>query len=155
MNKFITQGKLKQVNATVLTPENAGLRIILNLVGQDGKFEAPLDKLLAARWAKCRSDYKEWYSTQHNFKLGLLNSDSAVGSDTWICSALVKNKEGVVDPKALETAIKKVGDLCLGEKASLHVSDLLTSAVPSLKQLLITHLIERGTNVYLYSEPVK
>lgn len=146
---------MKQVNATILAPENAGLRIILDLVGQDGKFDAPLDKLLAVRWPASKSTFKEWYATQHNFKLGLLNTSTAVASDTWICFALVKDKEGKVDQKALETAVKKTGDFCRSEKASLHVSTLLVSDVPELKQLLVSHLVEQGTNVYFYNEPTK
>lgn len=155
MNKFVKQGKFKQLNATILAPENAGLRIILNLCGENGKFESKLDKLLCSRWTRVRTDFKEWHATQHNFKLGLLNTNSAVSSDTWVVEALVKDKEDKLDEKALDVAMKKLGDLCKYENASLHVSDILMVEAPSLKEFLIKHLIENSVNVYVYTEPVK
>jgi len=155
MNKFTAPGKMKQVNATILAPENAGLRIILNLCSENGKFESTLDKLLYSRWARVKSDFKEWHATQHNFKLGLLNTNSAVASDTWICEALVKDKNDKLDEKSLEVAVKKIKDLCKYEKASLHVSNILTNDFPSLVDLLKNHLVDEGINVYFYEEPKK
>lgn len=155
MKKFTIPGRTKQINATILAPENAGLRIILNICGQSGKFESKLDKLLCSRWARVKSDYKEWHATQYNFKLGMLNTNSAVASDTWVCNALVKDKNDVVDNVALETAIKKLSALCKYERASLHVSNILVDECPGLKDLLTTHLIDDGVNVYFYAEPEK
>lgn len=154
MNKFTQPGKMKQVNATILAPELAGLRLIVNVCGQNGKFDSKLDTLLTKRWAKTREDYKEWYATQHNFKLGMLNT-TAVASDTWVASLLVKNKEDVVDPVALKTAVKKLGELCKYEKASAHISTLVLDEVPELKELLVKGLVEEGINVFTYVEPVK
>lgn len=145
---------MKQVNATILAPELAGLRLIVNVCGQNGKFDSKLDTLLTKRWAKTREDYKEWYATQHNFKLGMLNT-TAVASDTWVASLLVKNKEDVVDPVALKTAVKKLGELCKYEKASAHISTLVLDEVPELKELLVKGLVEEGINVFTYVEPVK
>lgn len=152
--RFIAQGKTKIVNASVLAPENAGLRFILNVVGQDGKFTSPLSLILAKRWAKVKEDNSYWYATQMNFKLGSLN-ETAVSSDTWAISMLVQDKTGKVDQKALQTAIKKVSEKAKYEKASVHVSTLLTSAIPELQDLLISGLVEQGVSVYFYNEPTK
>src|SRR5277367_6633522 len=129
MNKFTTQGKLRQINATILAPENAGLRLVLNAVGQHGKFESKLDSVLTKKWAKVREDYKGWYATQHNSKMGWLNQ-TAVSSDTWIVNMLIEDKTGKVDQAALQLAIKKVAELAKYEHASVHVSNLLTSDLP-------------------------
>jgi hypothetical protein len=152
--RFIAQGKTKIVNASVLAPENAGLRFILNVVGQDGKFTSPLSLILAKRWAKVKEDNSYWYATQMNFKLGSLN-ETAVSSDTWAISMLVQDKTGKVDQKALQAAIKKVSEKAKYEKASVHVSTLLTSAIPELQDLLIKGLVEEGVSVYFYNEPTK
>lgn len=154
MNRFITPGKFKQLNASILAPENAGLRIILNPCGQNGKFDSSLDAILAKRWSKVRENYKEWYANQHDFKMGFLNS-AAVASDTWVVNMLVKNKEDKVDDKALQLAIKKVGELAKYEKASVHVSDITVEEMPAIKDLLQKLLSEEGVNVYFYKEPVK
>jgi hypothetical protein len=154
MNKFTQPGKMKQVNATILAPELAGLRLILNVCGQNGKFDSKLDNLLAKRWTKTRESYKEWYATQHNFKLGMLNT-TAVGSDTWVVNMLVKDKDDKIDPTALKTAVKKLGELCKYEKASAHISSLVIEEVPELKELLVKGLVEEGINVFTYMEPTK
>jgi hypothetical protein len=154
MNKFTIQGKMKQVNATILAPENSGLRFVLNACGQSGKFESKLDNLLTKRWVKVREDYKGWYATQHNFKLGWLNN-TAVASDTWVINMLVEDKDGKVDEKALQLAVKKLAELAKYEKASVHVSTILTAEIPALQPMLVKGLIEEGVNVYFYNEPIK
>ena len=68
---------------------------------------------------------------------------------------LVQDKTGKVDQKALQTAIKKVSEKAKYEKASVHVSTLLTSAIPELQDLLIKGLVEEGVSVYFYNEPTK
>lgn len=154
MNKFTIPGKVKQINATILAPENAGLRLVLNTCAQNGKFDSQLDSILSKKWTKVREDYKGWYATQHNFKMGWLNN-TAVASDTWVVNMLVEDKEGKLDDKALQLAVKKVAELAKYERASVHVSNLLTSNMPNLQQLLVTHLVEEGINVYFYTEPTK
>jgi hypothetical protein len=152
MKKFITPGKVKQVKASILAPELAGLRLVINACAQNGKFDAPLDALLAKRWSKVREDYKGWYATQHNFRPGSLNS-TAVASDTWVVNMLVKDKEGNLSPDALKLAVKKLVDIAKYERASVHVSTLLTREIPELNDLLMTHLVDDGVNVFFYEEP--
>jgi hypothetical protein len=154
MNKFISPGKVKQVNATILAPELAGLRLVLNACGQNGKFESQLATVLTKKWAKVREDYKGWYASQHNFKMGAINT-TAVSSDTWVVNLLVEDKEGKVDPVVLETAVKKVADLAHYEHASVHISNLLVNQLPTIQPLLTKYLVETGTNVFFYNEPTK
>jgi hypothetical protein len=154
MNKFITQGKAKQVNATILAPENAGLRMILNVCALDGKFESKLDGVLTKKWSKVREDYKGWHATQHDFKPGSLNT-TAVASDIWVINMLAKDKDGKLDQTALQTGVKKLGAMAKYERGSVHVSTFLTAEVPALQDLLVKHLIEEGVNVYFYNEPSK
>ena len=153
MNKFTIPGKVKQLNATIVAPELAGLRLVLNACAQNGKFETPLETLLTKRWSKVKTDYKEWYATQHNFKPGSLHS-TAVASDTWTVSMLVKDKDGVVSEDAVKLAVKKLAVMVKDERgSSLHVSNLLVAEIPQLPELLMTNIVEAGVNVYYYTEP--
>jgi hypothetical protein len=154
MNKFVQAGKVKQVKATILAPENAGLRIVLNAVGQSGKFDTKLDTLLTKKWLKVREDYRGWFASQQNFKLGCVNN-TAVASDIWVVNMLVQDKEDKFSQEGLQAAVKKLADLAKYEKASVHVSTLLTAEIPTLQDLLLTHLVENGIHVYFYEEPVK
>lgn len=153
-NKFLKLGRVKEVNATVLAPENAGLRMIVNVCAQDGKFDGKLDNLLTKRWAKVREDYKGWYAGQQNFKLGATNS-TATASDIWVMSLLAKDKDGKLNETALATAVKKLGEVAKYENASAHISNLLVEEMPTLKPLLTKYLVENGVNVYFYNEPTK
>jgi hypothetical protein len=153
MKKFTTPGRVKEVNASIIAPQNAGLRLILNTVGQDGKFDSKLDVILTKQWKNVRLDAREWYATQHNFKMGLLNQTS-VSSDCWVVNALVKDKTGKVDPVALKLAVKKLSELAKYENASVHVSNLLVEEMPELKELVLTQVASNGTNCYFYNEPL-
>src|SRR5258708_107398 len=154
MNKFTTPGKVKQVNATIIAPQNAGLRLIVNLVGQAGKFDSKLDTILSKMWPKVKNDYREAFVTQHNFKMGSLHQ-TATTSDCWVVNMLVKDKENKVDSNALALAIKNLAALAKYEQGSVHVSNLLVKEVPELKQMLISQVAENGIHLYFYEEPVK
>jgi hypothetical protein len=150
-NKFLQPGRAKHLAATITAPEQAGLKFVLNAVAQNGEFKAPLDTLLTRRWSKTKEDYKGWYATQHNFKMGMLH-DTAVASDTWVVSMLVKDKDGNVDATALAAAMKKLTAMCKYEHASVHVSNLLLADVPALGDLIKTTLLDEGINVYFYTD---
>jgi hypothetical protein len=151
-NKFLKAGKVKELTASVLNPENAGLRIILNLCGIEGKFESKLEKLLSKRWSKVREDYRYWYVNRQDFKLGSIN-ESPVASDIWVKNILVRDKDGKVDVKSLESGIKKLAANVKYENASLHISTMLTDEVPELKDMLMKYVVANGTHCYFYCEP--
>jgi hypothetical protein len=153
MKKFTIPGKVRQLNATIIAPENAGLRIVLNACAQSGKFDSPLEALLTKRWAKVREDYKGWHATQFNFKPGSLNN-TAVASDTWVVNMLVKDKDGNLNSDALKLAVKKLAEQVKSERgSSVHVSTMLLEDAPQLQDLLMSSLVEEGINVYYYKEP--
>ena len=52
MNKFSVKGKVKVVNGSILTPEYAGLRLILNFVNTEAKTDSPMHDLLDKKWRK-------------------------------------------------------------------------------------------------------
>ena len=152
MNKFIQKGKTKVVEGTILAPENAGLRFVVNFVGLDGKFEAPVDLILSKKYANVKSSYKEWYATRLGFVLGEVR-DVAINSDTWVKSLLVRDGKGNVDEKALGAAVKKLAAQAKYERASVHVSTLLLTEAPSLSKLLKDNLVDEGVTVFFYEEP--
>ena len=153
-NKFSPKGKVKQVTASILNPENAGLRFIVNVVGQNGKFESKLGLMLAKRWLTVREGYKSWFAGQQNFKLGSINS-TPVASDTWAVNLLCEDKTGKATDDTLMLAAKNLGALAKYEHATVHVSNMLTEAHPGLVAALDKHLVEQGVSVYYYNEPTQ
>lgn len=165
MNKFTIPGKFKQVNGTILAPENAGLRIILNICGISGKFESETDQLLTKKWMKVKTGYKEWFASQQSFKLGTFNTTS-VASDIWIVNLLLKDTKDQIDDKLsvkagknnetfLEIAIRKFAEFVKYEKASVHIPISVIKEVPVLTELLKKYLVDEGIHTYFYHEPQK
>ena len=152
-NKFVTLGKLKTLNKTILVPENAGLRLILSCCNMSGHAESPLINLLDKKWGKVKAEVKGWFATRQGFTLGNVNA-TAVQSDTWVVHMLCQNNKEEVDAKALNNCLKKALEMARYEKATIHVSSLLLEQLPSLKDLLETTFVSNGISVCVYNEPV-
>lgn len=150
-NKFVTHGKTKVVVGSIITPELGSLRLVLAPCGLTGKPDTELHVVLDKKWKQAKAELKGWYSDQFDYKLGNVRT-TAVQSDTWLVHALILDKEGKVDLKALQTCVKKTAALAKAEKASVHVSTLTTTAIPELGDLLAKEMIEKGTSVFFYQE---
>lgn len=155
MNTFQPVGRTKTVNGTILTPEMAGLRFILSVNNLAGKVEGnPLLPIFDKKWKKVREDSKGWFATKTGaYKLGAVSS-LAVQSDTWIIHMLCQDEDLKFDLDGLKTCLNNVCKLAKSEKASVHVSELLTLAIPELGTLCADLLVKNGINVYFYSENI-
>lgn len=153
VNRFQPQGRVKTVKGSILTPENAGLRFVLNVNNTVGKAESPLYPVFDKKWKKVKEEAKGWYNTRTGaYKLGATNV-TAVQSDTWVIHMLCQNDDLQTDTKSLEECLKKVAASAKYEKATVHVSTLLTDSIPELKDMLTTQLVEQGVSVSYYEEP--
>lgn len=151
MNKFTQAGRIKECTGSVLTPQNAGLKMVLSVCSQSGLYESPFYNMITKRYTKVKSDYREWFVTQQGLKLGNLNT-TAITSETWVMQAVCLDGKEKLDKKALEACVTKLIDQAKYEKASIHISDLLLKEVPALKKLLMTAIPEAGLNLYVYDE---
>jgi len=151
--KFKQQGKFKVVEGSILTPENSGLKLIVNFINMKGTVDDEIYKTFDKKWQKIKQDVKGLYSTKTGeYKLGTLSKETtAVQSDVWVAHLLVKN-EGVVNDEALGVALKKLATFALAEKATVHVSSLLMKQSNKMLELLKTHLLENGVSVAVYNE---
>jgi hypothetical protein len=155
MSKFQQPGKTKVIKGSILAPENAGLRFVLSVNNLAGKPDNhPLYPLFEKKWRKVREEARGWYATKTGaYKLGAVNT-TAVQSDTWVIHLLCQDESLETQPEALEKCLKEVCKMAKYERATVHVSDLLTNAVPELVDHLKTQLVEQGVSVYFYQEPV-
>lgn len=155
-NKFQPQGRVKVVKGSILAPENAGLRFVLNLANMGGKAEGPMYPLFEKKWPTIKREVRGWFTTRTGaYKLGAVNT-FAVQSDTWVLSMLCQGDEEsefAVHADALKTCLKEVCKMAKYERATVHVSSLLTTAVPELSDLLTSELVENGVSVSYYEEP--
>lgn len=150
---FQPQGRTKVIKGSILTPENAGLRFVLSVNNLEGKSDGnPLLPIFDKKWPKVRAESRGWYATKTGaYKLGAVNT-TAVQSDVWVMHMLCQDKDLVVDTSALEKCLKDVCKQAKYERATVHVSTILTNSIPELTNLLSEHLIDQGVSVYFYDE---
>lgn len=153
-NRFQPQGKTKVIKGSILAPENAGLRFVLSVNNLAGKPDNhPLYALFEKKWKKVKEEARGWYATKTGaYKLGAVNT-TAVQSDTWVIHMLCQDEKQVTNVAGLEKCLKEVCKSAKYERATVHVSNLLTNAVPELIGLLKTQLVDQGVSVYFYEEP--
>jgi hypothetical protein len=153
-NLFQPKGRTKVIKGSILAPENAGLRFVLSVTNTAGKPDNnPLYPLFEKKWKKVREEARGWYATKTGaYKLGATNTTS-VQSDTWVIHLLCQNDEFQTDEKALKECLKKVCASAKYEKATVHVSTVLTDSIPELVGLCQSELIDNGVSVYFYEEP--
>lgn len=152
-NMFLQPGRVKVVKGSILTPENGGLRFVLSINNLLGKPEGnPLLPIFDRKWPKVRTESRGWYATKTGaYRLGVI-SELAVQSDVWVINMLCQNEDLSVDTASLEKCLKEVCKKAKYEKATIHVSAVLTDAVPDLASLLNSQLVEQGVSVSYYEE---
>ncbi len=153
-NKFQQPGRLKVVQGSILAPHNAGLRFILNLVSLSGQItNNPLYAIYDKKWPKIKEAARGWYAMKTGeYKLGAVNV-TAVQSDVWCLHLLCQDENNKTDINGLTKCLKEVCKMAKYENSGVHVSRLLTEAVPEITELLTTHLVRQGVSVSFYEEP--
>lgn len=150
---FQTQGRVKVINGSIIAPENAGLRFVLNVANMVGKVESPLYPVFEKKWPTVKREVKGWFNARDGkYKPGALLTN-AVQSDTWVINMLCQDADLQTDTAGLTTCLKEVCKMAKYERASVHVSTLLTTAIPELQELLTKELVQNGISVYFYEEP--
>jgi len=154
-NPFQAQGSVKVIKGSILSPHNAGLRFILSLNNMAGKPESPLYPLFEKKWKRVREEARGWYTNKTGaYKLGAVNTTSTQ-SDTWVIHMLVQDENLQTNSNAVETCLKEVCKMAKYEKATVHISTLLTDYIPELMDFVNKHLVKNGVSVCYYDEPVK
>lgn len=153
-NLFQPRGKAEVVKGSILAPQNAGLRLVLNVNNMAGEADSPLYPVFEKKWKQVKAEAKGWYNTRtglgpNPYKLGSINT-TAVQSDTWVIHMLCQDEEHKTSHEALTTCLKAVCKMAKYEKATVHVSTLLTQTLPGITDLLETELVEQGVSVYFY-----
>lgn len=153
VKKFQQPGRVKVVQGSIVAPQNAGLRFVLNVANTVGKPESPMYPLFEKKWPTVKREVRGWFTTRDGkYKLGAVHT-VAVQSDTWVISLLCQDDELQTHDDALKTCLKEVCKSAKYERATVHVSTKLTDAVPSLQELLNSELVEEGVSVNFYEEP--
>jgi hypothetical protein len=154
-NRFQAVGSTKVINGSILNPHNAGLRMILSINNMAGDPSGnPLFKIFNKKWPRIQQESRGWYQAHSgSYKLGTIAGTVAVQSDIWCYGMLCQNADLTVDVPALQKCLKLVCKDAKAEKASVHISTLLTTMIPELSNLVQTELVSQGVSVLYYEEP--
>jgi len=152
-SQLLPQGRVKVVKGSILTPHNAGLRFILSPCNLVGKPEGnPMLPLFDKKWRKVREESRGWFATKTGaYKLGAINT-TAVQSDTWVIHMLCQDDELQLNAEALKKCLNEVCKVAKYEKATVHVSTVLTNEFGELPDLLTECLVNQGVSVSYYEE---
>ena len=149
---FQQKGRTKTIKGSVLMPETAGLRFVLNVTNLGGKVNGSLHALFDKKWKQVKAETRGAYVNKTGaFKCGTI-SQIATQSDVWVINLLCQDENQKTDVPALEKCLKEVCKLAKYERGSVHISSLLTSMVPELQELAEKHLLANGVSVYFYEE---
>lgn len=156
-NKFVKPGRVQTVKGSILTPHYAGLRFVLNVANMAGKVDDPIYKVFNKKWPKIKQDVRGWWATKTGigtgaYKIGSIR-DLAVQSDCWCISMLCRNENLELDLAGLQKCLKEVCKMARYEKATCHISTILTNEIPELVDLLKQELVDQGVSVSFYEEP--
>lgn len=152
VKKFQQPGRTKLIKGSILTPETAGLRLILSLANMAGKPSCPLIPIFDKKWRKVKEEVRGWFTNKTgSYKVGALHT-TCVQSDTWVLSMLCQDDAEVVDLQGLEKCLNEVRKTAKYEQATIHLSTVLLDAIPELKDMVKTQLIDEGVSVYFYEE---
>lgn len=163
-NKFTTKGKFRKTSSTILTPENAGLRFVINPVDLKARYENPINKFLNTKWSKPRTEFRSWFANRTGFKLGEIQQ-VAVQSDVWIINTLLFDEPNRVPKEAyadggkgkeppIEKAFKKIADMAKYERATIHVT-VDAFDIPEFEKLATRFFLDQGLSVYVYPSTVQ
>src|SRR5579859_3430587 len=149
---FQQPGKVKMVNGSILMPHNAGLRFILSINNMKGSVEGnPLFSVFDKKWLQVKVDSKGFYTNKTgSYKLGTILGTTATQSDTWVIHCLVQDENLQVNLPSLEKCLKDMCKMAKYEKASIHISSILTQMIPELSELVNEHLVKNGVGVSYY-----
>lgn len=153
-NKFQQPGRVSTINGSILAPHNAGLRFVLSVNNLAGKNEGnPMLPIFDKKWPKVKAESRGWFATKTGaYKLGAVNT-TAVQSDTWVVHMLCQGEDLQVNGAGLAKCLKEVCKMAKYERATVHVSTVLTNSIPEMTNLLKEELIDQGVSVAFYQEP--
>ena len=162
-SNHIAPGRLKYRVGDATIPEAAGMRYIIHVCNDKNQWGAGFVISVSKRWPKAEQEYRGWYRSQNNFKLGEIQIVT-VQSDTAIVNMIAQ--EGVGPDKygkppirydALKSCLDKIGEHVSNEGGSIHGprfgSGLAGGNFDLIEPMITDLLIKRGINVTIYDLP--
>jgi len=138
---------IKGVNSCASIPNSADNRVILLFTDISGNIVDELGKKLIKRWMKITNDFRSWYRSQVNFKLGKTLPIS-VQTDTAVLCILCLNNN-VMDLPALKDGMILAGRWTSENKYNVHLNKINSNWL-EIESMLTEYFVKSDVNVTIY-----
>lgn len=164
LGKATMPGRIKYIKGDATMPESGGLRFVLQVNNDEGKYGAGFSGAVSRRWPQVEKEYRNFYRMSANpttlrMPLGKIQT-VPVQSDITVINMIAQrgianNKESSpIRYDALEDCIKQVGELAQRDGASIHAPrigcGLAGGTWEEIEPMIIKHFVARGANVIIY-----
>jgi O-acetyl-ADP-ribose deacetylase (regulator of RNase III) len=152
--------EIKYIKGDATAPGASGNKIIVHVCNDIGGWGRGFVMALSAKWKEPEMEYRKWYKSGDNFKLGEVQFVQ-VGIDTWIANMIgqrdVKaDAEGnpPVRYEAIREALSKVAKFAKEKKASVHMPrigcGLAGGTWDKMEPVIYESLVHLGIQVNVY-----
>lgn len=159
MHNFM-KGKLSYKTGDATIPVSGGHRLIIHICNTEGAWGAGFVLAVSKRWPKPEQEYRRWYKTQQDFKLGNIQ-EVRVQSDTSVINMIAQEGVGPDEDgnppiryEALRECLQKVADIAKENGSSVHGprlgAGLALGNWSKIEKLINEELIEKSINVTIY-----
>jgi hypothetical protein len=157
------QGTLKYYTGDALQPVQGGMIMCPHIVNSLGKWGSGFVVNISRRWAKPEQEYKNWFRSQINWKLGEIQM---VSTQSEFCIVNMLAQEGIGLDKdgniplryqALSSCMDKVAKAALDQNAIICApkfgSGLAGGNWSQIETMIIDKWVNKGLKVNIYTLP--
>ena len=157
----MNKGELKYIVGDTVYPQEPNI-FIIQIVNDVGKYGAGLSGAISKRWPNVEQEYRKWFRSQDNFKLGeiqIVQVKPAISVVNMIAQhdVISYNNPKPIKYDALSLCMDKVAELAIKENRSIcsgrFGAGLAGGSWSIIESLIIEKFIDRGINVSIYDLP--
>lgn len=147
MEKKFLLGHMKTIKGFAQIPHSSDNRVIIYFADINGNVDNEFALKLTKRWLKFKDEFRGWYRSQVDFKLGKTLPITVQTDTTIVC--LLCLKDNVMDLSALKDAMISAGRWTATNKFNVHLNKI-ESNWPEIESMLTEYFVKSGVNVTIY-----
>jgi len=151
---------IKYIDGDATEPVGDGKKLIPHVCNDCGGWGAGFVLAISKKWPQVEGEYRKWYKTGKNFKLGHIQGVK-VTDDIAIINMIgqhdTRSHNGVPPVRygAIRICLQKVSELALKHKASIHApkfgSDLAGGSWNEIEKIINEELCAKDIDVTIYN----
>ncbi|WP_034867788.1 macro domain-containing protein [Clostridium lundense] len=151
--------EINYIKGDATNPQAEGKKIIVHVCNDIGGWGKGFVLALSKRWLKPEQEYRNWYKSGNDFKLGevqFVEVDSDIIVANMIGQRGIKGTKSVppIRYEAIDKCLKKVGDKANEIHASVHMPRIGCGLAGGewrlIEPLINQNLIHRNIDVFVY-----